>query len=63
MLPRGVAARAIADVETISTTLASEARAGDVVLLMSNGSFGGLRDRLQATLAGAAAIDEPDARA
>ncbi len=43
---RGKSARALADVETIANALHTEARGGDVILLMSNGSFGGLRDRL-----------------
>ncbi len=47
---RGSRARAIADVGTIAATLAREAHAGDVILLMSNGSFGGLRDKLRAAL-------------
>jgi UDP-N-acetylmuramate: L-alanyl-gamma-D-glutamyl-meso-diaminopimelate ligase len=46
---RGVQARAIADIDTIRATLATEARTGDVILLMSNGSFGGLREKLVAT--------------
>jgi len=56
LLGRGSHARAIADPDTICTTLAAEARPGDVILLMSNGSFGGLRDklvkRLQVSVAG-----------
>jgi len=48
---RGVAARAIAEVDTIRDTLVSEARRNDVVLLMSNGGFGGLREKLVAALA------------
>ena len=63
LLPRGIHARAVADVDTISTTLASEARSGDVILLMSNGSFGGLRDKLQAALARRTAMVEPAASA
>ncbi len=48
---RGLHARAIADPEDIAAALARECRAGDVILLMSNGSFGGLRQKLTATLA------------
>ena len=48
---RGVAARAIADIDEISATLVQEARPGDVIVLMSNGSFGGLRQKLVAALA------------
>jgi len=47
---RGVSARTIAAPEEIADTIAREARAGDVVLLMSNGSFGGLRAQLAARL-------------
>ncbi len=44
---RHVAARAIADVDCIRDTLRQESRAGDVIVLMSNGSFSGLRAKLQ----------------
>jgi UDP-N-acetylmuramate: L-alanyl-gamma-D-glutamyl-meso-diaminopimelate ligase len=47
---RGRHARAITDVEAIAATVVAEAHRGDVILLMSNGSFGGLRDKLQAAL-------------
>jgi UDP-N-acetylmuramate: L-alanyl-gamma-D-glutamyl-meso-diaminopimelate ligase len=47
---RRVHARAIAEVDTICATLAEEARSGDVILLMSNGSFDGLRQKLVAAL-------------
>lgn len=47
---RGTDAHAIADVETIRAMLVSEAGSGDVILLMSNGSFGGLREKLTAAL-------------
>jgi len=43
---RGGHARAIADVDEIATTLRSETAPGDVVVLMSNGNFGGLRRKL-----------------
>jgi len=43
---RGIDARAIADVEVISDVLTKEASPGDVILLMSNGGFGGLREKL-----------------
>ncbi len=51
---RGLHARTIGDVDAITTLLGSECRAGDVILLMSNGSFGGLRQKLEAALAAAA---------
>ncbi len=43
---RGVAARAIAATNDIAATLAGEAVPGDVIVLMSNGAFGGLREQL-----------------
>jgi UDP-N-acetylmuramate: L-alanyl-gamma-D-glutamyl-meso-diaminopimelate ligase len=42
----GRQARAIADVDAIAAVLCAEARPADVILLMSNGSFGGLREKL-----------------
>jgi UDP-N-acetylmuramate: L-alanyl-gamma-D-glutamyl-meso-diaminopimelate ligase len=49
LVRRGGQARAIADVDAIAAALHAGSRAGDVILLMSNGSFGGLRDKLVAT--------------
>jgi UDP-N-acetylmuramate: L-alanyl-gamma-D-glutamyl-meso-diaminopimelate ligase len=46
LLARGTEAQAIASVDEIAATLSAEARSGDVILLMSNGSFGGLRAKL-----------------
>ena len=43
---RGLSARYIADVPSIVAAIAREALEGDVVLMMSNGSFGGIHDRL-----------------
>jgi len=48
----GVNARAIPEVACIAGTLGAEARPGDVVVLMSNGSFGGLREKLVTALGG-----------
>jgi len=48
---RGIEARAFPEIETIIVALTRNARPGDVILLMSNGSFGGLRDKLAAALA------------
>jgi UDP-N-acetylmuramate: L-alanyl-gamma-D-glutamyl-meso-diaminopimelate ligase len=45
---RGVAARALGRSEAIAAALAAEAQPGDVIVLMSNGSFGGLRAKLLA---------------
>jgi UDP-N-acetylmuramate: L-alanyl-gamma-D-glutamyl-meso-diaminopimelate ligase len=43
---RGVDARAEADVDRLVGAVAEAARPGDVVLVMSNGAFGGFIDRL-----------------
>jgi UDP-N-acetylmuramate: L-alanyl-gamma-D-glutamyl-meso-diaminopimelate ligase len=47
---RGLSARYIPDVPSIAVTLALEAREGDVILVMSNGSFGGIHQRILAAL-------------
>lgn len=47
---RGVSARALSEAGEIAAQLAAEVRSGDVVLMMSNGGFGGLRGRLAALL-------------
>ena len=52
---RGTAAVALAEPAEIAERIAAEAVAGDVVLLMSNGSFGGLRDLLAELLGARAA--------
>jgi UDP-N-acetylmuramate: L-alanyl-gamma-D-glutamyl-meso-diaminopimelate ligase len=43
---RGVNARMIESVDAILTTLEGELTAGDILLIMSNGSFGGIHERL-----------------
>jgi UDP-N-acetylmuramate: L-alanyl-gamma-D-glutamyl-meso-diaminopimelate ligase len=48
---RGQRARSIADVEDIIQTVVREHRDGDVVVLMSNGGFGGIHRRLLQALA------------
>ena len=47
---RGVDARAEADVDRLVRAVADGVRPGDVVLVMSNGAFGGFIDRLLAAL-------------
>jgi UDP-N-acetylmuramate: L-alanyl-gamma-D-glutamyl-meso-diaminopimelate ligase len=47
---RGVDARAEADVDRLVRAVADGARPGDVVLVMSNGAFGGFIDRLLTAL-------------
>ena len=46
----GTAARFAPTAEEISTIVANEVESGDVVAMMSNGDFGGLRRHLVATL-------------
>jgi UDP-N-acetylmuramate: L-alanyl-gamma-D-glutamyl-meso-diaminopimelate ligase len=48
---RGQHARHIPAVEEIVSTVAAEGRDGDVVVLMSNGAFGGIHARLLQALA------------
>lgn len=48
---RGVPAHAFAEVNALLPALTDELRPGDVALLMSNGSFDGLHDRLLSALA------------
>jgi UDP-N-acetylmuramate: L-alanyl-gamma-D-glutamyl-meso-diaminopimelate ligase len=48
---RGIAARCFDDVDAIVAHLAATCRAGDVVLTLSNGSFGGIWDKLLGALA------------
>ena len=50
----GARGHASADVNVLAAELARTARAGDHVLIMSNGGFGGLHDKLLAALASAA---------
>ena len=47
---RGVAARRIGGADEIAAAIAAAAVPGDVVALMSNGAFGGLRAKLVAAL-------------
>lgn len=47
----GVDARTLADADTIVSTLTHEVKSGDVVLIMSNGGFGGIYKKLPAALA------------
>ena len=50
----GTPARHLSNVDEIVTALAAEAKPGDVVLVMSNGAFGGLCGKLLARLGGQA---------
>ena len=49
---RGVPAVALPDVDAIVDDLAKTSRPGDVVVTLSNGSFGGIWDKLLARLSG-----------
>ena len=49
--PLGDKARCIEPLEDLVATIAAEARAGDHVLVMSNGGFGGIHEKLLAALA------------
>jgi UDP-N-acetylmuramate: L-alanyl-gamma-D-glutamyl-meso-diaminopimelate ligase len=56
---RGQRARDVGAVDDIVRTINAEARDGDVVVLMSNGGFGGIHHKLLQALAGAeAAVHE-----
>jgi UDP-N-acetylmuramate: L-alanyl-gamma-D-glutamyl-meso-diaminopimelate ligase len=50
MRPLGALATVHADLAQLTAALAAEARPGDHLVLMSNGSFGGLHERLLAAL-------------
>src|SRR4029453_15353251 len=50
---RGLSARYIPEVGDIVDSIARESRDGDVILVMSNGSFGGIHQRLLEALGAA----------
>ncbi|HET7314897.1 UDP-N-acetylmuramate:L-alanyl-gamma-D-glutamyl-meso-diaminopimelate ligase [Salinisphaera sp.] len=43
--------QALGDIDALVAAIAAEARPGDIVVVMSNGGFGGIHDKLLATLA------------
>jgi UDP-N-acetylmuramate: L-alanyl-gamma-D-glutamyl-meso-diaminopimelate ligase len=49
--PLGARARCLSDLDALVAAIAADARAGDRVLVMSNGAFGGIHDKLLARLA------------
>jgi UDP-N-acetylmuramate: L-alanyl-gamma-D-glutamyl-meso-diaminopimelate ligase len=49
--PLGARARCLSDLDALVAAIAAEARAGDRVLVMSNGAFGGIHEKLLARLA------------
>jgi UDP-N-acetylmuramate: L-alanyl-gamma-D-glutamyl-meso-diaminopimelate ligase len=53
--PLGARVRCIDDVEGLVSAIAADARAGDHVLIMSNGGFGGIHAKLLGRLQSAAA--------
>jgi UDP-N-acetylmuramate: L-alanyl-gamma-D-glutamyl-meso-diaminopimelate ligase len=55
LAPLGKRARCEADLERLVGAITAEARPGDQVLVMSNGGFGGIHDRLLAALSKRAA--------
>ena len=46
LAPLGARAEVHADLETLIKAIASAAKSGDQVLVMSNGGFGGIHDKL-----------------
>jgi UDP-N-acetylmuramate: L-alanyl-gamma-D-glutamyl-meso-diaminopimelate ligase len=57
LAPMGARAKSFDDLEALVRSVTAEARAGDHVLVMSNGGFGGVHEKLLAAL-GAAALQE-----
>ena len=51
LLARGQHARYIKDVDDIVRTIVAEHKPGDIVMLMSNGGFGGIHQKLLRALA------------
>ena len=51
LAPLGEKARSFDDLERLVLAVAADARKGDQVLIMSNGGFGGVHDKLLAALA------------
>ena len=52
--PMGARATVATDLDALVEAIAREARAGDHIVIMSNGGFGGIHDKLLARLAGTA---------
>jgi UDP-N-acetylmuramate: L-alanyl-gamma-D-glutamyl-meso-diaminopimelate ligase len=53
LAPLGGKASTDDDITALVQAIAAEARQGDLILVMSNGGFGGIHDRLLEALAGA----------
>lgn len=54
LAPLGDKVQVLRDMDALEAAILAEARAGDQILVMSNGGFGGIHSRLLAGLAGAA---------
>jgi UDP-N-acetylmuramate: L-alanyl-gamma-D-glutamyl-meso-diaminopimelate ligase len=52
LAPLGSRARCFDDLDVLVRAVATDAQPGDHVLVMSNGGFGGVHDKLLAALAG-----------
>jgi UDP-N-acetylmuramate: L-alanyl-gamma-D-glutamyl-meso-diaminopimelate ligase len=61
LLRSGIHARMLPGVEAIVETIAAEARAGDLIVVMSNGGFGGIQQKLLTALERQDASSEPPA--
>ena len=59
MQPLGTLATVQTDLERLTAAITAEARSGDQLVLMSNGSFGGLHERLLAALRARGTPDRP----
>jgi UDP-N-acetylmuramate: L-alanyl-gamma-D-glutamyl-meso-diaminopimelate ligase len=59
LVRRGRRARFVREAGEIAALVAAEARAGDVVVVMSNGSFGGIHGRLLGALSERASVTAP----
>jgi UDP-N-acetylmuramate: L-alanyl-gamma-D-glutamyl-meso-diaminopimelate ligase len=59
---QGTRARHVGEVDDIVRTVAAEAREGDVVVVMSNGGFGGIHEKLLAALAQPAPSEPGESR-
>ncbi|MDH4479241.1 MAG: UDP-N-acetylmuramate:L-alanyl-gamma-D-glutamyl-meso-diaminopimelate ligase [Rhodoferax sp.] len=50
LLPMGAKAQVAPDIDTLAAMVCAQARAGDHILCMSNGGFGGIHDKIAALL-------------
>ena len=59
LAPLGARARFASSVEALVAAIAAEVKSGDQVLVMSNGGFGGLHEKLLAALRARGAVGSP----